>query len=167
MLIKFSRIIVSEEVDELDSKLMLTGTILDVMCELLSGVESNNTLQQEAVVRWIKLFFGNVTEPMIQGLILHASDKLTKQSTLSVGQHEPVERSIDSIIDKLARLLTSKLPHGFKIILGESDAKQILKYFFEFFKVQKINQDMNLHLLDVVASQLLASCRANQTSPVC
>lgn len=52
--------------DELDSHLMLTCIAVDLICELLTGVGSTNTLQQEAVVRWTKLLFGNVTEPILQ-----------------------------------------------------------------------------------------------------
>lgn len=63
----------TEEVDELDSHLMLTCAAIDLICELLSGIESNNTLQQEAVVRWTKLLFGNVTEPLLQVIIHNIS----------------------------------------------------------------------------------------------
>lgn len=52
--------------DELDSNLTLTCTTIDLICELLAGIASNNTLQQEAVVRWTKLLFGNVSEPILQ-----------------------------------------------------------------------------------------------------
>lgn len=55
-----------DEMDELDSNLTLTCTTIDLICELLTGIASNNTLQQEAVVRWTKLLFGNVSEPILQ-----------------------------------------------------------------------------------------------------
>lgn len=48
---------------------MLTCVTIDLICELLAGVGSNNTLQQEAVVRWTKLLFGSVTEPILQVMI--------------------------------------------------------------------------------------------------
>lgn len=56
--------------DELDSNLTLTCTMIDLICELLAGIASNNTLQQEAVVRWAKLLFGNVSEPILQVRIM-------------------------------------------------------------------------------------------------
>jgi len=40
--------------------------MIDLICELLAGIASNNTLQQEAVVRWTKLLFGNISEPILQ-----------------------------------------------------------------------------------------------------
>jgi len=55
-----------DEIDELDSNLTLTCTMIDLICELLAGIASNNTLQQEAVVRWTKLLFGNISEPILQ-----------------------------------------------------------------------------------------------------
>lgn len=70
-----------DEVDELDSSLTLTCTMIDLICELLAGIASNNTLQQEAVVRWTKLLFGNISEPILQvrfmsERILHLFHKL-------------------------------------------------------------------------------------------
>lgn len=71
-LIKLSFIIVKselhfpDEIDELDSNLTLTCTTIDLICELLTGIASNNTLQQEAVVRWTKLLLGNISEPILQ-----------------------------------------------------------------------------------------------------
>lgn len=59
----------SEDVDELDSHLILTCVAVDLICELLTGIGSNNALQQEAVVRWAKLLIGNVTEPILQVII--------------------------------------------------------------------------------------------------
>jgi len=53
-------------VDELDFNLTLTCTLIDIICELLAGIISNNTLQQEAVVRWTKLIIGNISEPILQ-----------------------------------------------------------------------------------------------------
>lgn len=55
-----------DEVDELDSNLTLTCTTIDIICELLAGIASCNTLQQEAVVRWAKLLIGNISEPILQ-----------------------------------------------------------------------------------------------------
>lgn len=53
----------------MDSHLILTCVAVDLICELLAGVGSNNALQQEAVVRWTKLLFGNFTEPILQVII--------------------------------------------------------------------------------------------------
>lgn len=55
-----------DEIDELDSNLTLTCTTIDLICEFLTGIASNNTLQQEAVVRWTKLLLGNISEPILQ-----------------------------------------------------------------------------------------------------
>lgn len=50
----------------MDSNLSLTCTTIDLICELLTGIASNNALQQEAVVRWTKLLLGNISEPILQ-----------------------------------------------------------------------------------------------------
>lgn len=61
-----SELHISDEIDELDSNLTLTCTTIDLICEFLTGIASNNTLQQEAVVRWTKLLLGNISEPILQ-----------------------------------------------------------------------------------------------------
>ena len=65
----FCLFLFSEDVDELDSHLILTCVAVDLICELLTGIRSNNALQQEAVTRWAKLLIGNVTEPVLQVII--------------------------------------------------------------------------------------------------
>lgn len=65
----------------MDSHLILTCVAVDLICELLAGVGSNNALQQEAVVRWAKLLFGNVTEPILQ-VIIHIYYFLLLQEVL-------------------------------------------------------------------------------------
>lgn len=51
----------------------MTSASIDLLCEILAGIGSNNAMQQEAVVRWSKLFFGNITEPLIQVLMQRTS----------------------------------------------------------------------------------------------
>lgn len=53
----------------MDSHLILTSIAVDLICELLTGIGSNNALQQQTVVRWIKLLFGSVTESILQVII--------------------------------------------------------------------------------------------------
>lgn len=53
----------------MDSHLILTSVAVDLICELLAGIGSNNALQQQTVVRWIKLLFGSVTESILQVMI--------------------------------------------------------------------------------------------------
>lgn len=55
-----------EELEELDSNLSFTCVFLDLICEVLAGIGSTNALQQEVVIKWTKLFFGDVTEPIIR-----------------------------------------------------------------------------------------------------
>lgn len=53
----------------MDSHLILTSVAVDLICELLAGIGSNNALQQQTVVRWIKLLFGSVAESILQVMI--------------------------------------------------------------------------------------------------
>lgn len=69
-LINKNKLYFLDEVDELDSNLTLTSTMVDLICEVLTGIGSNNTLQQEAVVRWTKLILGNVSEPILEVSLL-------------------------------------------------------------------------------------------------
>ncbi|XP_053978448.1 uncharacterized protein LOC128876266 [Hylaeus volcanicus] len=148
-----------EEVDELDSHLMLTCAAIDLICELLAGIGSNNALQQESVVRWTKLLFGNVTEPLLQTAILQIFDCLGNISLLKNVQKFSDEPLIHTK-ERLLQQLLAKIPNNVKLIFGEDDMSNILKYLLGCYEIKKINVDLNLQILDVLASQLLISCRS-------
>ena len=150
-----------EDVDELDSHLMLTCVATDLICELLSGIGSNNTLQQEAVVRWTKLLFGNVTEPVLQAAVLRIFDCLGNKSLLRNVQNKYSKEPLTEVKERLLQELLVKIPSDVKLILGEDDMLNILKYLIGSYEIKKINIDLNLHILHVLASQLLISCRSS------
>ncbi|XP_034183059.2 uncharacterized protein LOC117605635 isoform X1 [Osmia lignaria lignaria] len=150
-----------EEMDELDSHLMLTCIAVDLICELLTGVGSTNTLQQEAVVRWTKLLFGNVTEPILQTAILRVFDYLGNMSLYRNIQNKISEEPLTELKEKLLQQLLTKIPSDIKLIFGEDDMLNILKYLLDSYEIKKINLDLNLQIVDVLASQLLISCRLN------
>ncbi|XP_043260518.1 uncharacterized protein LOC122402068 [Colletes gigas] len=149
-----------EEIDELDSHVTLTCAAIDIICELLAGIESNNTLQQEAVVRWIKLLFGNITEPLLQTAVLQIFDCLGNASLLHNVQNKISDEPLINIKERLLQQLLAKIPSDVKLIFGEDDTLNILKYLLGSYELKKINIDLNLQILDVLASQLLISCRS-------
>ncbi|KOX71962.1 hypothetical protein WN51_03239 [Melipona quadrifasciata] len=151
-----------EDVDELDSHLILTCVAVDLICELLTGIGSNNALQQEAVVRWAKLLIGNVTEPVLQTVTLRIFDQLGKISLHTVQN----KLSEESLKERLLQELLAKIPNDVKLIFGEDDTLNILKYLLDSYEIKKVNIDLNLQILDVLASQLLNSCRSNYTTTV-
>ncbi|XP_015606328.1 uncharacterized protein LOC107273044 [Cephus cinctus] len=150
-----------EELEELDCNLTLTRVSIDLICEVLAGIGSNNTLQQEAVVRWTKLLFGNVIEPVLQNIILRLSNKFSNLTLFSTSQTDESKESIDSLKEKLVRLLMDKIPSDVKLLVGEDDMREGLRFLLGSLEVKKINQDFSLQILDVLASQLLASCRSD------
>ncbi|XP_076762870.1 uncharacterized protein LOC143430450 [Xylocopa sonorina] len=148
-----------EDVDELDSHLMLTSVAVDLICELLTGIGSSNTFQQEAVVRWTKLLFGNVTEPILQIATSRIFDHLgnmTLDNIQSKFSHEP----FTLLKERLLQELLVKIPNDIKLIFGEDDTLNVLKYLLASCEIKKINIDLILQVLDVLASQLLISCRS-------
>lgn len=153
-----------EEIDELDSNLTLTCTAIDLICELLTGVGSNNTLQQEAVVRWTKLLFGSVTEPILQKTIFRIFDHLGNVTSRRDVESEVSEESIVQVKERLSRALLAKIPGEIKLIFGEDDTLKILRYLLSSYEMKKINVDLHLQILDVVASQLLISCKTKYDS---
>ncbi|XP_076233287.1 uncharacterized protein LOC143178460 isoform X2 [Calliopsis andreniformis] len=148
-----------EEVDELDSNLTLTCVAIDFICELLAAIGSNNTLQQEAVIRWTKLLIGNVTESVLQVAICQIFDCLSNVSLLHNVQYKTSDKSLIQLRERLLQELLIKIPSDIKLILGEDDTLNILKYLLSSYEIKKINKDLNLQILDVVISQLLISCR--------
>ncbi|CAL7935115.1 unnamed protein product [Xylocopa violacea] len=149
----------SEDVDELDSHLMLTSVAVDLICELLTGIGSSNTFQQEAVVRWIKLLFGNVTEPILQIATSRFFDHLGNMSLDNV-QSKLSEEPLTLLKERLLQELLVKIPNDIKLIFGEDDTLNVLKYLLDSCEIKKINIDLTLQILDVLASQLFISCRS-------
>ncbi|XP_006569963.1 uncharacterized protein LOC100578893 isoform X2 [Apis mellifera] len=150
-----------EDIDELDSHLILTSVAVDLICELLTGIGSNNALQQQTVVRWIKLLFGSVTESILQAVTLRISDQLSNISLHTVQtkfSEEPL-----TLKERLLQELLIKIPNDIKLTFGEDDTLNILKYLLDSYEIKKINIDLNLQILDVLASQLLSSCRSNHS----
>lgn len=173
----------------MDSHLILTSVAVDLICELLAGIGSNNALQQQTVVRWIKLLFGSVTESILQVIIyiflicftitknyfyvqlrivfnsqavtLRISDQLSNISLHTVQtkfSEEPL-----TLKERLLQELLIKIPNDIKLTFGEDDTLNILKYLLDSYEIKKINIDLNLQILDVLASQLLSSCRSNHS----
>ncbi|XP_068969846.1 uncharacterized protein [Bombus flavifrons] len=152
-----------EDLDDLDSHLILTCVAVDLICELLAGVGSNNALQQEAVVRWAKLLFGNVTEPILQTVTLQIFDQLGNISLHNV-QNKLSEEPLKLLKKRLLQELLVKLPNDVKLVFGENDTLNILKYLLDSYEIKKINVDLNLQILDVLASQLLSTCRSKHST---
>lgn len=152
-----------EDLDDLDSHLILTCVAVDLICELLAGVGSNNALQQEAVVRWAKLLFGNVTEPILQTVTLKVFDQLGNISLHNV-QNKLSEEPLELLKKRLLQELLVKLPNDVKLVFGEDDTLNILKYLLDSYEIKKINVDLNLQILDVLASQLLSTCRSKHST---
>ncbi|XP_018315690.1 uncharacterized protein [Mycetomoellerius zeteki] len=151
-----------DEVDELDSNLTLTCTVIDLVCELLAGIASNNTLQQEAVVRWTKLLFGNISEPILQKIILWLFDSLSGSSLIWDASHNDTSQNDTQLKDKLLHILEEKISYDIKLIFGEDDIHKALNYLLSSYKIKKINVDLNMQMLDALVSELLISCKTNR-----
>ncbi|CAL1677707.1 unnamed protein product [Lasius platythorax] len=150
-----------DEIDELDSNLALTCTTIDLICELLTGIASNNTLQQEAVVRWTKLLLGNISEPILQKMILWLFDSLSNSSLVCDASRNVTSHTNAQLKDKLVRILEEKISYGVKLIFGEDNVHKALNYLLSSYEIKKINMDLNMQMLDALISELLVSCRTN------
>ncbi|XP_050445483.1 uncharacterized protein LOC126848556 [Cataglyphis hispanica] len=150
-----------DEVDELDSNLSLTCTTIDLICELLIGIASNNALQQEAVVRWTKLLLGNISEPILQKMILWLFDSLSNSSLLYDASYKVTSETNAQLKDKLVRTLEKKISYSVKLIFGEDNVHKALNYLLCSYEIKKINMDLNMQMLDALISELLISCKTN------
>ncbi|XP_066583716.1 uncharacterized protein [Prorops nasuta] len=148
-----------EELDELDSNLPLTCVIIDLMCEILTGIGSNSNFQQESVVRWIKLLFGGVSEPVIKRTILWLCNYINNISFSTLLQSEINKEPSNLEKDEILQLILDKIPYDLKLIIGQEDAKEGLRYLLSSFEISKLNLDLYLQILDILASELLISCK--------
>ncbi|XP_015118262.1 uncharacterized protein LOC107041948 [Diachasma alloeum] len=143
-----------EELDEIDSKLMMTCSLLDILCEILAGIKSSSTIRQEAVVRWIKLFFGSCIEGVIQDWLRGVSEVLK----LEIDEDER-EEGDDNLEERVVDEVVGKACGDLKIVFGEGEFKTMVGFFIKSFTCKKVNCDVALQVLDVAASELLAVCR--------
>ncbi|XP_057337718.1 uncharacterized protein LOC130675850 [Microplitis mediator] len=150
-----------EELEELDSKLTLSCIGIDLICEILAGIDSNNTLRQETVVRWTKLFFGNITESLISQYVFKFYNHLNLMSVFSNEQDDNYSEEIEVVEDKLFGILTAKISSELKFIFGENDVKKIIKFLLQSFECKKVNLDLLLQIVDILASELLAASKIN------
>lgn len=148
-----------EDVDELDSHLTLTSVFVDLICELLAGVGSNNAMQQEAVIRWSKLVFGRVTESILQTAVLRTFERLGNASLYKM-RGELSAEPFAAVKERLLHEIFANVPNDVKMIFGEEDTLNVLRYLLGCCETKKLNIDLSLRLLDVLASQLLISCRS-------
>ncbi|CAD6236422.1 GSCOCG00008174001-RA-CDS [Cotesia congregata] len=150
-----------EELEELDSKLTMTCICIDLVCEILAGIESSNTLRQEAVVRWTKLLFGNITESLINKFILNFYSYIDLMSIFSNQQDDTYNEPIDSVENKLFVILSAKVTRELKLIFGEDDFNKIIKFILQSLECKKVNLDLLLQFVDILASELLMVSKSN------
>ncbi|XP_018046345.1 PREDICTED: uncharacterized protein LOC108685856 isoform X2 [Atta colombica] len=129
-----------------------------------AGIASNNTLQQEAIVRWTKLLFGNISEPILQKIILWLFDSLSGSSLIWDASHNNTSQNDTQLKDKLLHILEEKISYDIKLIFGEDDIHNALNYLLSSYKIKKINVDLNMQMLDALISELLISCKTNDAT---
>lgn len=97
----------------------------------------------------------------LQAVTLRISDQLSNISLHTVQTKFSEEPS--TLKERLLQELLIKIPNDIKLTFGEDDTLNILKYLLDSYEIKKINIDLNLQILDVLASQLLSSCRSNHS----
>ncbi|XP_051155993.1 uncharacterized protein LOC127278344 [Leptopilina boulardi] len=150
-----------DEVDELDSNLSLTCAGIDLACEILSGVNSNKSFQHEGFIKCFKLILGSVTEPLIENIVCWAYDYCETLPVNSSLTDNECDESLEDLQQKVQLSLEKSVSSIVKLFFNENDIKGMIKFTIGSLEVKKINRDLNLQILDVIASQLLASCRSS------
>lgn len=79
-------------------------------------------------------------------------------------QNKLSEEPLKLLKKRLLQELLVKLPNDVKLVFGEDDTLNILKHLLDSYEIKKINVDLNLQILDVLASQLLSTCRSKHST---
>ncbi|XP_043462467.1 uncharacterized protein LOC122498679 isoform X3 [Leptopilina heterotoma] len=148
------------DVDELDTNLSLTCAGIDLACEILSGVNKSRSFQHEGFIKCFKLIFGNITEPIIQDIVCLAYDCCEALPVSSSLADKECDETLLDLQLKIQSCLEKSIPTVVKLFFSENDIKDMIKFTIGSLEVKKINRDLNLQILDVIASQILASCRS-------
>lgn len=99
---------------------------------------------------------------ILQTATLRIFDHLSNVSFRNV-QNILSKESLIPLKERLLQEILVKVPNDIKLIFGEDDTLNILKYLLDTYEINKINMDLNLQILDVLASQLLSSCRSSHS----
>lgn len=70
------------------------------------------------------------------------------------------DETLEDLQMKIQSSLEKSIPTIVKLFFSENDIKDMIKFTIGSLEVKKINRDLNLQILDVIASQILASCRS-------
>lgn len=143
-----------EEMEEMDANLMMTCSVLDILCELLGGIKSSSTIRQEAVVRWIKLFFGGCIEEIIREWLNGPFDGCLR------APDDDLDEIPADVQEQVVEELVGMSYGDLRLVFGENEVRTMVEFFVDSFSSKRVNSDLGLQVLDVVASELLAACRA-------
>ena len=148
-----------DELDDLDSHVPITKTLVDIFCELMP--DNNNLLVQESTVRTFLTLLGGISEKKLNEL----GESVVRSVNAYVGAvPDNLRRNTAAMTcDEYVDAVLSSIPQAFKIVPGAGVASSMVKRLVSSFQSSRINEDIVVQVLELFSSLLVDA--ASNLSP--
>ncbi|CAG9862617.1 unnamed protein product [Phyllotreta striolata] len=140
-----------DELDEFEAKLPITKALVDITCELLADTDS--PLIREPVTKAVLLVIGNTLE---QTVVDKVDDVM---ENLCVNLLTIPEKSNTNVLflepDEFTESLVLGLFDSVKLFLDKKDLTKVFSLLVSSLQVKKINMDVVLQIIELVALKLI------------
>ncbi|XP_060529839.1 uncharacterized protein LOC132704092 isoform X4 [Cylas formicarius] len=140
-----------DELEDLELKIPIIKTIMDIWCELLANTTS--PLIQEPIVKALLLLFGSPLEKVI-GLKIAAMLGLLVSNLNSIPDQTNT-KTLSMDFDEYITILSNACPDSVKTILGSEVLQNALSLFVSSIQEQDINQDIVLQIIELISMKLI------------
>ncbi|XP_017781714.1 PREDICTED: uncharacterized protein LOC108566375 isoform X2 [Nicrophorus vespilloides] len=149
-----------DELDDFDATIPMTKALIDLICELIE--DTFPPLVKENVVKVLLLTVGNSAESKLHEI----GEKLIKAINGCIGKIPKFDGPTIPCpmkIDELVNLCSECIPGTVMKLLNESLVKSALHLLLLSLQSHRINQDTNMQLMEVFASEITEA--ASKSSP--
>ncbi|XP_045474840.1 uncharacterized protein LOC123680793 isoform X2 [Harmonia axyridis] len=142
-----------DETEDFESKVPLTRTFIDIICELIA--DSDSFASQEPFIKFLLLVFGKSMDEMIISKVEDLFDNLCVTE---------VPKSLDCKVltmdfDVYVEYLISVLPDAVNLLASHSTLKDALNNLILSIQIEKCNKDVILQIFDFMVLRLIENSK--------
>ncbi|CAH1122474.1 unnamed protein product [Ceutorhynchus assimilis] len=140
-----------DELDDFEGKIPITKVVLDLFCELFA--DTNSPLVQEPMIKAVLLVFGQTMEQKIISLIAQLVEYFAENLVTIPESTNSNVLSMD--IDEYIKSIEDSTSEALKYLFGKTNFREALRMLISLLQKQKINEDLLLQGLELVAMKLI------------
>lgn len=147
-----------DELDEIESKIPLAISLVNIFCELVS--DSKAVITREPIIKSILLIFGeNIDHTVLNLVNLFIEHILSVTEIPTENKNTTLNLEMDTYVD----LLSSCIPEYLKLLIGQTTIKEAFTLLISSLQIEHCNQDVVLQIMEFVALKLIED--SNKLSP--